>query len=148
MNAPARSPAVLAAFRFGLAESDPSVLRGDPRGWVQSQWRSPAAPDATGLADGATALVLTRRVIAAATSASAPPADGPGAMATAAGAEPGMAPVGAPPGASRADARPDPDRRRLREANVQALQRRWEHWVRTPTPGWTGSGRPTLTVWC
>src|SRR5574343_196590 len=125
MNAPARSPAVLAAFRFGLAESDPSVLRGDPRGWVQSQWRSPAAPDATGLADGATALVLTRRVIAAATSASAPPA---------AGAEPGMAPVGAPPGASRADARPDPDRRRLREANVQALQRRWEHWVRTPTP--------------
>jgi uncharacterized protein (DUF1800 family) len=136
MNAPSRSPAVLAAFRFGLAESDLSVLRGDPRGWVQAQWRAPAGPDPTGLADGATALVLTRRVIAAATTA--PAASLAGAMPDAvsapmAGDAAMTPPATAASDARRAPARPDPDRR-LREANVQALQRRWAHWVGTPTP--------------
>jgi uncharacterized protein (DUF1800 family) len=137
MNAPSRSPAVLAAFRFGLAESDPSVLRGDPRGWVQAQWRAPAVPDAGGLADGATALGLTRRVIAAATTAPAVPGAGamPGAMAGDPAGDGAMAaPAPAASAGGRPDARPDPDRRRLREANLQALQRRWAHWVHTPTP--------------
>lgn len=109
--------ATLAAHRFGFAETSLAAVRGDPRGWVLAQLREPAALDEAGLVDGARAGELTRhvlrRVLSAPTTA------------------PGMASSGAADDAAR---QRDPDRARLRSANLEAAQRRWQHVIATPTP--------------
>ncbi|MGA0609748.1 DUF1800 domain-containing protein [Caldimonas sp. KR1-144] len=106
--------ATLAAHRFGFAETSLAALRGDPRGWVLAQLREPAPLDGAGLAGSAEAGEMTRAVLRRALAAPAP------SMAASAPAD---------------DATPrDPDRLRLRRANLAALQRRWQHVIATPTP--------------
>ena len=122
--------ATLAAHRFGFAETSLRPLQADPRGWVLAQWRAPAALDERGLLGSAEVVPLTRRVLQAALTGNAatamvPPGGMPREMA--APALPALA-ASAVGGAGQAD------RRALRRANLEALQRRWQHIVVTPTP--------------
>jgi uncharacterized protein (DUF1800 family) len=155
--------AAIAAHRFGYSETSLRPLQSDPRGWVLAQWREPAPLDARGLLGSAEAGPLTRRVLRnALTNQAANGLLGPAAAASAAGRGqaagmvPGMdvAAMAAPDGmalparraaaaarqAGAASAPPagmaelDPDRQALRRANTEALQRRWQHAVNTPTP--------------
>lgn len=110
--------ATLAAHRFGFAETGLAGLRADPRGWVQAQFGAPEPLDDRGLLGSAEVGPLTRRVLRRALMAAAPNA--------VAAAPETMAPARAEPA--------DPDRRALRRAGLDALQRRWQHAVATGTP--------------
>lgn len=99
--------ATIASHRFGFSETSLRALQADPRGWVQNQFKQPAAFDSTGLIDSAQAMVLTREVLKAAKN------DKP------------------TPGATNAMT---PSRKALRETNLHALARRWQHTISTPTP--------------
>jgi uncharacterized protein (DUF1800 family) len=135
----------IAAHRFGFAETSLRSLQADPRGWVLDQWRSPAPLDERGLLGTADIAPLTRRVLQAAlgnqaAAAMLPATPGrPGLPGTAAAAAPGAssaAPAMALPAAAAASAAPEltAARRELRRANLDALQRRWQHVATTPTP--------------
>lgn len=97
----------IAAHRFGFSETSLATLRGDPRGWVQAQLRSPQAPDATGLRHSYQALAAGRQVVRAAQ----------GRAVQAGEANPAQ-----------------PARREVAEAGAIELQRRWAHVVTTATP--------------
>ena len=133
----------LASHRFGFSETSLSALQSDPRGWVLAQFRSPAALNEQGLLGTTEIGPLTRRIVQAAVGAL------PGATASAAGRATALATPPAPPGMQGASdsmapqpaaaARPEqpeltPDRQALRRANAEALQRRWQHVITTPTP--------------
>lgn len=105
--------ATLAAHRFGYSETSLRNLEADPRGWVLAQLRSPAAPNDRGLMGSADAAALTREVLRVALSPAV------------------AASMNLPSSADRDD---NAHRQRLRRANLDAQQRRWQHIVATPTP--------------
>lgn len=110
--------ATIASHRFGFSETSLTALQDDPRGWVLAQMRKPAPLDGSDLASGAEAMQLGRRVLQVALTNQAQAAMTTGTVG---------------PAASTA-AEANPDRRALRQANGKALQRRWQHIVKTPTP--------------
>ncbi len=113
----------IAAHRYGYAETTLQPLQNDPRGWVLAQFRKPEPLDQRGLMASPEAVLLTRRVLRAALTAATPAASASGeSMATA--NQPAREPS---PAAG-------PDRQQLRRANMQALQRRWQHVVATSAP--------------
>jgi uncharacterized protein (DUF1800 family) len=97
----------IAAHRFGFSETSLATLRGDPRGWVQAQLRSPQALDASGLRHSYQALAAARQVVRTAQGRAVPAGE----------ANPAQ-----------------PVRRDVAEAGALELQRRWSHVVTTPTP--------------
>jgi uncharacterized protein (DUF1800 family) len=105
--------AAIASHRFGYSEARLSALQSDPRAWVLEQFKQPVAMDTNGLMDSVSALQLTREVLKAALSPKPsdmvePPKDDLGPM--------------------------TPSRVTLRQTNMKALQRRWQHAIETPTP--------------
>ena len=122
----------LAAHRFGFSEPSLGALQSDPRGWVLTQFRNPAPLDERGLLGTAEIGPLTRRIVQAAIGAvpgaaaggASQAAPNPATMVPAAPAS--MAPAGQP--------ELTPDRQALRRANGEALQRRWQQVITTPTP--------------
>ena len=105
--------ATIASHRFGFSETSLRAIQADPRAWVHNQFKQPVAFDSSGLIDSAQAMALTRDVLKADKAAtSATPA----------------APVS---GAANALT---PSRKTLRETNLRALERRWQHTIATPTP--------------
>lgn len=130
-------PTTIAAHRFGFAETSLRALQADPRGWVLEQWRAPAPLDDRGLLGTADVAPLTRRVLRAALSnqgvvAMLPALPARMAASAGAAASAAMSTPAAP--AASAPAELTADRRALRRANLEALQRRWQHVVTTPTP--------------
>lgn len=115
--------AALAAHRFGFAEPDLAPWRADPRGWVLAQFDHPAPFDGSGLISGALAGAMTREIVRQALkekpAANAPPGASGGQEIRA--ADSAVSPVQA-------------ERRRLRDADIAGLQRRWQQVVATPTP--------------
>lgn len=128
-------PTSIAAHRFGFSETSLRPLQNDPRGWVLAQWRTPAPLDASGLLASAEVVPLTRRVLQAALTSNAtnaivaPPASPPG-MEARTMATPALQALQAGAAGTEANA----DRRALRRSHLEALQRRWQHVVSTPTP--------------
>ncbi|MEY2685449.1 MAG: hypothetical protein RJA09_2594, partial [Pseudomonadota bacterium] len=55
--------AAIAAHRFGWGETSLSALGGDPRAWVQAQWRNPTPFNTQGLANGGEAFDASRAVL-------------------------------------------------------------------------------------
>lgn len=118
--------ATLAAHRFGFAETSLRALQGDPQGWVLAQWREPAPLDERGLLGSTDIAPLTRRVLQAAL--------GNGAAAAMPVSPAAIETMAAVPARAASAPEPSPDRRALRRATLDALQRRWQHVVATPTP--------------
>ena len=128
-------PTSIAAHRFGFSETSLRPLQNDPRGWVLAQLRTPTPLDANGLLASAEVVPLTRRVLQAALTnnaanamVAAPAALSPG-MESRTVAMPALQALQAGAG-NEANA----DRRALRRSHLEALQRRWQHVVSTPTP--------------
>ncbi|MES2972150.1 MAG: DUF1800 domain-containing protein [Pseudomonadota bacterium] len=101
--------ATIASHRFGYSETGTRAIQSDPRGWVLAQFGQPAAFDSAGLLDSAQAVVMTREVLRAALQ--------PAMQA-------GQDPLGVM----------TPSRQQLRQANLKALERRWQHVIATPAP--------------
>lgn len=109
--------ATIASHRFGFTETSLGALQSDPRGWVLTQFKQPTPLDTQGLLDTEGALALTREVLRAVRQASSARAD------------PKISADEQATGNLRQDTRRD-----LRQANMAALQRRWQHVVSTNTP--------------
>lgn len=124
-------PTSIAAHRFGFSETSLRPLQSDPRGWVLAQWRAPTPLDASGLLASSEVAPLTRRVLQAALTNNAA-----NAMLPAPGMEPRTmaAPAMSALAASAAGNELNADRRALRRANLEGLQRRWQLVVTTASP--------------
>ena len=98
--------AAIASHRFGYSEPRLQALAADPRGWVQAQWLRPQPFDGTGLLTGVQAHALGLEVL-----------------------RKNLQAVD-----KQADMEAEPAKRRLRQTNIDGLQRRWQHMVTTETP--------------
>ncbi|MDT7838791.1 DUF1800 domain-containing protein [Aquabacterium sp. OR-4] len=114
--------AALAAHRFGYAETSLRALQADPQAWVLAQFSADSAAanafDTRGLADAAAALRISREVLRTALQPQPAGSAAASGQGSAASADP-----------ARREAR-----QALRQLNLDGLQRRWQHTVRTEAP--------------